>query len=130
MAKFSNAQMELMIETLKRFLPQKNRIGYVAARNTRLLATETTEYFKIRNEMIVKYGKPEVDEDGNELGSVSISIGSREHKQFNEAMKEYASIEHEVSIMKLKYSEVIGILSGEEILSIDWMLEDDTEEET
>ena len=27
--------------------------------------------------------------------------------------------------MKLNYNEVIGILSGEEILKLDWMLEDE-----
>ena len=33
-------------------------------------------------------------------------------------------MEHVVELMTLKYGDVIGALSGEEILSIDWMLED------
>ena len=36
-----------------------------------------------------------------------------------------ATIKHEVELMKLNYNEVIGILSGEEILKLDWMLEDE-----
>ena len=124
---FSNAQMDRMIETLKPLLAQRNKVGYVAARNTRLLMTETTEYIKIRDELIQKYGKQDTDQDGNPLGTVSIVIGSEEYQKFNGSIKEYMDIEHDVPIMKMKYSEVIGILSGEEILAIDWMLEDDEE---
>ena len=126
----SNKEIEIMIEQLKPLLKQKNKVGYVAARNTRVLLTESTEYFSIRNDLINKFGKQDVDADGNPLQTISINAGSEEFKQFNEEIMEYMDIEHDVPIMKMKYSEVIGILSGEEILSIDWMLEDDTEEET
>ena len=122
--KLKNAEMEIMIGTLKKFLPMKNKIGYVAARNTRLLMTETTEYTKIRNELIVEYGRPDVNEDGTESGTVSIEIGSDEYKKFEDAISKYANIEHEVNLMKMRYDEVVGILSGEEILQIDWMLEE------
>lgn len=122
--RFKNAEMELMIAGLKKFLPMKNKIGYVAARNTRLLMTETTEYYKIRDELIMKYGEPDRDEEGNELQTVSIGIGSEAYRKFDEAIKEYANIEHDVPVMKMRYDEVVGILSGEEILMIDWMLED------
>lgn len=40
----------------------------------------------------------------------------------------YNEMEHEVELMELPYSEVIGSLSGEEILAIDWMLVDGEEE--
>ena len=122
---FTNEQMGRMIETLKTLLPQRNKAGYVAARNTRLLMTELTEFNNIRNELIRKYGKPDVDEDGRELGTVSIDIGSEEFRKFTEEIGEYINIEHDVQIMKMKYDEVVGILSGEEILALDWMLEEE-----
>lgn len=125
--KLKNIQMESMIEQLKPFLEYRNKIGYVAARNTRLLMSETTEYFAIKDDLIRRYGEPDMDKDGNPTMTISVKIGSEGYKKFEKEILQYTDIEHEIPIMKLKYSDVIDVLSGEEILSIDWMLEDDAE---
>ena len=39
-------------------------------------------------------------------------------------MAPFNEMEHEVELMTAKYTEAIGCLSGEEILGVDWMLED------
>ena len=44
---------------------------------------------------------------------------------FLEELAPYNDMEHKVELMTLPYSDAIGILSGEEILSIDWMLVDE-----
>lgn len=55
--KLMNIQMEEMYNQLKIILPMRNKIGYVAARNSRILKNELTEYFEFKNELIKKYGK-------------------------------------------------------------------------
>ena len=122
--KFSNIKMEMMLETLKPLLPHRDKIGYIAARNTRILNDTLTEYFAFKRDLISKYGEPDKDENGKETGTVSISPTA---SNFNDFLKEFdtiKNIEHNVELMTIPYEEVIGLLNGEEILELDWMLTD------
>lgn len=119
-----NAVMVDMLMQLKPLLSRRDKIGYAAARNHRRLAECLTEYERFRNSLIEKYGEHEKDENGNELPSISLSSTSPNFKMFLSELAPYNEMEHEVELMELPYSEVIGSLSGEEILAIDWMLVD------
>ena len=123
-----NAVMVDMLMQLKPLLSRRDKIGYAAARNHRRLAECLTEYERFRNSLIEKYGEHEKDENGNELPSISLSSTSPNFKIFLSELTPYNEMEHEVELMELPYSEVIGSLSGEEILAIDWMLVDGEEE--
>lgn len=123
-----NAVMVDMLMQLKPLLSRRDKIGYAAARNHRRLAECLTEYERFRNSLIEKYGEHEKDENGNELPSISLSSTSPNFKMFLSELTPYNEMEHEVELMELPYSEVIGSLSGEEILAIDWMLVDGEEE--
>lgn len=123
-----NAVMVDMLMQLKLLLSRRDKIGYAAARNHRRLAECLTEYERFRNSLIEKYGEREKDENGNELPSISLSSTSPNFKMFLSELAPYNEMEHEVELMELPYSEVIGSLSGEEILAIDWMLVDGEEE--
>lgn len=113
-----------MLHQLEPILSQRNRLGYVAARNFRILSDTLTEYNQFRMELIEKYGEPDKAEDGTELPTVSLKIGSPGFKSFCDEMVPYNNMEHEVELMTAKFEDVIGVLSGEEIIGIDWMLED------
>lgn len=119
----NNFKMEQMLLQLKKLLPMRNKIGYVAARNTRILSDSLTEYFKFKNDLIEKYGEPDVNENGQELDTISIKKDSENFDIFIKEFDEIKDIEHEVELMTLSYEDVIGILTGEEILEFDWMLE-------
>lgn len=119
-----NSEISSRILQLKPFLNRKDKIGYAAARNTRVLSNQLIEYNTIRNELIQKYGEPDLDENGMDIGTVSIKISSPKFLDFCKELEPFNNIEHEVEFMVLKYEEVIGILTGEEILTIDWMLSD------
>jgi hypothetical protein len=119
--KLKNIQMELMLENLKPILPHRDKIGYVAARNVRKLTDALTEYFKFKEELIKKYGEVDKDTDGNELQTISIKPESPNFKMFTEEFDKIRDIEHEVELMTLPYEDVIGLLNGEEILSLEWM---------
>lgn len=119
--KFKNLQLELMMENLKPILPHRDKVGYVAARNVRKLADALTEYFKFKEDLIREYGEVDKDADGNELRTMSIKPDSPKFKAFTEEFDKIKDIEHEVEIMTLPYEEVIGLLNGEEILSLEWM---------
>ena len=105
--------------SLQPILPHRDKIGYAAARNTRILRDALTEFLAFKNELIRKYGQ--LDEA---TGDISIFAGTPNFDKFKEEFSAYADIEQEVDIMPVKYEDVIGLLNGEEILEIDWMLED------
>lgn len=125
MAKFKNIEMEQMLTSLESLLGRTDIVGYAAARNTRLLRNETTEYGQRRDALVEKYGEKEVDDNGNDTGRFRLAFNSDNWKKYEEGIKEWALIEHDVPIMKVKPSDVIGKLTGEEILKIDWMIEDE-----
>lgn len=120
-----NSAMVDMLMQLKPLLEHRDKIGYAAARNYRRLAECLTEYERFRNSLVEKYGEREKDENGRELPTISLSSSSPNFKMFLEELAPYNDMEHKVELMALPYSDAIGILSGEEILSIDWMLVDE-----
>lgn len=119
-----NIQMIGMQQSLQPILAHKDRLGYFAARNYRILDDCLTEYKKFRDELIKKYGEAERDENGNPLPRISLNVNSPNFADFQNDLSAFNDIEHEVDLMIAKYEDAIGCLSGEEILSIDWMLED------
>ena len=119
-----NSEMVMMLRQLTPLLQYRDRLGYVAARNFRILSNTLTEYDRFKTELIEKYGEPDKAENGAELPTVSIQIGSPNFKKFCDEMAPYNNIEHEVELMTAKYEDTIGVLSGEEIVGIDWMLEE------
>lgn len=120
----TNQKMDQMLEGLEKLLPHRDKVGYYAARNYRILEDNLTEYKQFKEDLICKYGVQEKDEDGNPLPTYKLAYSDENFKPFTEELKQYGDIEHSVTILTMKYDEVVGLLSGEEILSIDWMLED------
>ena len=117
-----NQRMVQMVEQLRPILSSRSKIGYIAARNTRMLTDQLVEYEQVRKDLFNQYGAEDVDENGTPV--IQIKMGTPEFQSFTDALAPFNVIEHEVELMTAKYDDVIGILSGEEILSIDWMLED------
>lgn len=117
-----NLQMVEMLKQLKPLLSHKDKFGYVAARNTRMLMNELTEYNEVYDDLLARFGTETEDENGNT--SVSIKVGTPEFKSFCEALEPFAEIEHRVELMTMKYEDCIDCLSGEEILAVEWMLEE------
>lgn len=119
-----NSQMVELLHQLQPLLSRRDKIGYAAARNYRALSTSLTEYEAFRDSLIEKFGEHKKDDNGVELPLMQIKIGSPNFKLFCDEMAPFNNMEHEVELMTLKYEDTIGLLSGEEILAIDWMLED------
>lgn len=123
-----NSQIVEMLRQLEPILSQRNRIGYIAARNYRTLSNALVEYDKFKMELVEKYGEPDKAEDGTELPTITLRIDTPNFRSFCEEMAPYNNIEQEVELMTAKYEDVIGVLSGQEIVGIDWMLEENQEE--
>lgn len=121
---YKNIEMERMAGTLRRHLDRQDIIGYAAARNTRILTNELQEYADIRNELVKKYGTAELDEDGEPTGVVEVKFDSEEFPKFIEELDDFAKIEHDPQLFKIKYEEAIGRLTGTELLELEWMFED------
>lgn len=119
-----NSELVAMMHQLEPILSQRNRLGYVAARNYRILSDTLTEYNRFKMELVEKYGEPDRAGDGTELLTVSIKIGSPSFKSFCDEMAPYNNMEHEIELMTAKFEDTIDVLSGEEIVGIDWMLEE------
>lgn len=122
--RLKNSQMVDMLHHLQPLLSHRDKIGYMAARNYRVLSDSLTEYEVFKRNLIEKYGKPDKGEDGIDLGTISLKIGSPEFKAFCDEMAPFNEMEHEVELMIAKYTDTIGCLSGEELLAVDWMFED------
>lgn len=117
-----NSQMAEMLAKLRPILSHRDKIGYIAARNYRILGETLTEYEAFRNSLIQKYGEEITDEHGN--STIGIKVDSPKFKEFSVEMAPFNEMEHEVELMVAKYEEAIGCLTGEEILALDWMFED------
>lgn len=125
MSKYTNYEMEAMVLAIQPLLKLENLVGYAAARNTRVLTTEMTEYFAKRDALIEKYGEPELDEQGQPTGLTSPKIDSPMFHSFVDEMDPWGSLEHEPAIYRIPYEEAIGCMSGEKLLEVDWMFEDE-----
>lgn len=121
---YRNLEMAGMLQELRPLLSRRDIVGYAAARNVRALSQSLTEYTAFRTQLVEKYGTPETDDTGHETGTISLKMDSPNFKAFLEELEPFNNVAHDVELMMVKYQDVIGLLSGEEILSIDWMLED------
>ena len=124
MAKYTNSEMDQMLSALEPLLERRDVIGYAAARNTRILRNELTEYLRVKDELVCKYGRPETDDEGRETGQVVLAITDPAFRDFADDIERFAGMSHEPDIFKIKYDEAIGVLSGSEMLACEWMFED------
>ena len=118
--KLKNTEMESMLSSLEKHLDRRDVVGYAAARNTRLLQGELREFLEFRNELVVKHGEEAAEGDAAPGGKFI----TPQSPSFGDFMAEYGplcSIEHDVSLFTVPYDEAIGVLSGSELLEIDWM---------
>ena len=51
-----NSELVAMMHQLEPILAQRNKLGYVAARNFRILSDTLTEYNQFKMELVEKYG--------------------------------------------------------------------------
>ena len=100
-----NSEMVVMVQNLRPLLQLRNKIGYIAARNFRMLSTALTEYEAFKHDLINKYGEPDKDESGNETGTISIKVGSPNFKAFCDELAPFNEMEHEVELMTAKYED-------------------------
>lgn len=117
-----NSRMVAMRQQLRPLLSRRDKIGYIAARNYRILSESLTEYEAIRCGLVEKYGEEAAGEDGAPL--FQIKIGTPNFKLFCDEMTPFNEMEHEVDLMTAKYEDAIGCLTGEELLGVDWMFQD------
>lgn len=120
---FKNIEMERMIAQLEPLLGLSDLLGYAAARNTRILMDETTEYRDLRQNLVMEYGTPEKGDDGNETGRYELRFDSPNWPAYEKEISEWAMLEHEPDIYKIPAKSVIGQLTGQKMLDLEWMLE-------
>ena len=116
--RLTNFEMLRMADSLEPLLPLRDVAGYAAARNTRLLGCELMEFENMRESLVQELGE---EQDG---GGWAIAPESPNFPQFLETMNALGALEHDFEPYRIAPGEVIGKLSGQEILAIDWMLKD------
>ncbi|MDO4891314.1 MAG: hypothetical protein Q3963_08105, partial [Coriobacteriaceae bacterium] len=87
------------------------------------LRFETEEYFERRRQLILEYGHDKIGEDGKPTGETELLFGTPEFEDYAAAIDEWANIRHTPNLFTIPVEEVVGKLSGNEILSIEWMIE-------
>lgn len=123
--KFKNCEMGNMIEALEPLLERRDRLGYAAARNTRILTTEAAEYLRRRDELVIQHGEPVNDDAGNPTGTYRLEKGSDAFDRFARDLEDYAGIEHDVDLYRIPEAEAVGELTGRQLLDLWWMLEEE-----
>lgn len=122
----SNFLMDDYIDVLYKFLDRKDIIGYAAARNYRRLSDACLDYYKIKMNLLNKYGSPIKDENGNDTKMLSIDSKNPNFEQVKTELETSGNISHEVVIFTITYDDVINELTGNEILQLDWMIEEES----
>jgi len=120
----TNFEIEHKLSIIQKHLSRSDLLGFAAARNSRLFSTELSEYLEKKDELIKKYGQAEIDSSGNPTGRYSIKIDSVEYETLYKELEPWGNADINIDYFKLKYSDIAGLISGNEILEIDWMLED------
>lgn len=123
--KLKNYQMSNLMDSLQPILDHKGILGYAAARNFRKLRDATVEFTQYKEQLFREYGTAEVDENGNPTGRYSIDVTNPAIVEPMKELDRYADIEHEVEIFTIPVSEVIDELTGNEMLALEFMLEED-----
>lgn len=123
--KLKNYQMDNLMTALEPILDHKGMLGYAASRNYRKLRDATLEYTQYKQKIFQKYGKAEVDDNGNLTGRYTIDITDDDVQNAMEELNRYADIEHEVELFTLPVEDVIDELTGNEILALEIMLDED-----
>lgn len=115
---FTNFKMEELVLQMGPLLRQRGKLGYAAARNYRTLTDALTEYQQFKDELICKYGEKEAD------GRFAITRDNPHRKEFMEELKVLGEIKQEVEVHMASMNEAMQVLTGEELLISDWMLEE------
>ena len=118
---YSNFEMDGMRGSLQPLLDMRDVCGYAAARNYRILSDELTEYDQRKREIMLEIGEPEVV-DGKETGR--LHIPTERVGEYLERMKPYGEVRHSPRLMRVKWGDAIGVLSGNEMLTVQWMFEE------
>lgn len=122
--KLTNIEMQRFVDILEPLLKRDDILGYIAARNIRTFREALKEYSEFREKAIMEFGKHDVDEDGNELPTISIYPGDENFDKFAAKMSDIMNVEQEVNIVTTSYENAIGNLTGQQILDLDWMFTD------
>lgn len=118
---YSNFEMDGMRSTLQPLLDMRNVCGYAAARNYRVLSDELTEYDQRKAEVFAEMGEREVV-DGKETGR--LYIPAERTGEYLERMRAYGEVRHSPQLMHINWDDAVGVLSGTEMLAVQWMLEE------
>lgn len=118
---YSNFEMDGMRSSLQPLLEMRNVCGYAAARNYRILSDELTEYDQRKREIMLEIGEREVV-DGKETGR--LYVPNERVGEYLERMKSYGEVRHSPQLMRVKWDDVVGVLSGNEMLTVQWMFEE------
>lgn len=117
-----NDQIAAVVDRCEGHLGDKGALGYACARNMRMATFAATEYLQRRAAAIREYGD-EVRGAGGRVTGHTISPESDGWAAFRDRMAELDAIEHEVDIVKVSALDLVGTLSGAEMLELDFMVD-------
>lgn len=126
--KLSNFAMEAMIDQLRPYLERVDIIGYAAARNIRKLQDGCQDYIDKRQEIIKKYGHEILDDNGIPTGEWVVEKDTDGYKAALEVINSIGPLEQSIELFKVPIEKTIGLLSGNDILTLDFMLEEEGEQ--
>lgn len=120
--KIDGGRLEPMARSLEPLLKMRDVVGYKAALNMRAIRPALEEYEAARNGLIREFGD-EVKDDEGRVVDVAVTPESEGFGEFMARLAEISAVEHEIALHMASTDEVIGRLSGEEMLAAAWMID-------
>lgn len=121
----TNQDMDNYVQALSKVSTKvTGKLAYAVARNIRKLSTELVDYQTFKNNTIEKFGSI------NEKGVYSIEFGTEAYLNYLKEMKEINNLTNGVELQMVSVSDIESSeLNAQEILSIDFMIEEEKKDE-
>lgn len=115
----SNALIDAALPSLKRLSERSDVIGYAAARNYRTMADAIREFYQLKDGIAKKYGKPVLDDDGNETGEYHVPIDCPAMNDIFSAMMDTQKLD----VYSIPAADALNKIPGQDIINLDFMFD-------
>lgn len=108
-------------DILSKYMECTGLFGYAVAKNYRTLTNALTDYFKFYDKMLEKYGTKVIVPNSNRP-TYKLEKGSEAMKCFIEELTPISVVVQNVDILQIPYGADMKDLTGEQLLSLDFMI--------
>lgn len=119
--RLTNSKMHEYTDILSKYMECTGLFGYAVAKNYRTLTNALTDYFKLYDKMLEKYGTI-VNIPNSNRPTYKLEKDSSAMKAFINELTPISMVVQNVDILQVPYSEDLKNFTGEQLLALDFMI--------